>query len=200
MPTPIRSNLSSTARPPSSARGRFRAAFSLVEVVIAIGIFSFVIVGIFGLFPAALKQRENAAEETFAVLIAEELFAGVRAADGARGIVMRDGPGLSQNNNVQPAADLTEGPLVLGYPTQTTVPFGLWQSSRGNNPDTLWESGALPQWAIDNGIATLARMSAEEVTPNLYQVTVEVRLPASLPLAASRPVAFTTLVYTPPAN
>jgi len=199
MPKSIRSNLSSAAQQPSSAKGGLHA-FSLVEVVIAIGIFSFVIAGIFGLLPAALKQRENAAEETFAVLIAEEFFAGVRAANGARGIVMRDGPGLNQNNNVQPAADLTEGPLVLGYPTQTTVPFGLWHSSRGNDPDGVWESGDLPQWAIDNGIATLARMSAEEVTPNLYQVTVEVRLPASLPLDASRPVAFTTLVYTPPVN
>lgn len=175
-----------------------RKAFSLVEVVIAIGIFSFVIVGIFGLLPAALKQRENAAEETYAVLIAEELFAGVRAAGGARGIVMRDGPGLGQNNNVYPAADLTQGPLVLGYPSQTTVPFGMWHSSRGNDPDTLWESGNLPQWAIENGIATLARMSATEVTPTLYQVTVEVRLPASLPLESSQPVKFTTLVYTPP--
>ena len=32
-------------------------AFSLVEVVIAIGLFAFVIVGILGLFPAALRIR-----------------------------------------------------------------------------------------------------------------------------------------------
>jgi type II secretory pathway pseudopilin PulG len=174
-------------------------AFSLVEVVIAIGIFSFVIVGIFGLLPAALKQRENAAEETYAVLIAEELFAGVRAAEGAKGIVMRDGPGLGQGNNVEPAADLTRGPLLLGYPSQTTVPFGLWHSSRGNDPEVVWKTGELPQWAIENGIATLAKMSAEQVAgmPNLYQVKVEVRLPASLPLEASQPVTFTTLVHTP---
>jgi type II secretory pathway pseudopilin PulG len=194
---PTRANLPTTAGNRRKAQ-LSRSAFSLVEVVIAIGIFSFVIVGIFGLLPAALKQRENAAEETYAVLIAEELFAGVRAANGARGIVMRDGPGLTQNNNVYPTADLTQGPLVMGYPTQTTVPFGMWHASRGNNPDGIWNDGNLPQWAIDNGIATLARMSAEEITPSLYQVTVEVRLPASLPLEAARPVTFTTLVFTPP--
>jgi len=176
---------------------RLSRAFSLVEVVIAIGIFSFVIVGIFGLLPAALKQRENAAEETYAVLIAEELFAAVRAANGARGVVMRDGPGLTQQNNVVPAADLTQGPLVIGYPTQTTVPFGMWHASRGNDPDSVWQNGDLPQWAVENGIAALARMSAQQISSDLFQVTVEVRLPASLPLTASRPVTFSTLVYTP---
>jgi hypothetical protein len=184
---------------PPIGRHRFQhRAFSLVEVVIAIGIFSFVIVGIFGLLPAALKQRENSAEETYAVLIAEELFAGIRAAEGVRGIVMRDGPGLRQGNNVSPAADLTQGPVVIGYPSQTTVPFGMWHASRGNNPDVIWTDGNLEQWAIENGIATLARISAEEITPNLYMVTVEVRLPASVPLESSEPATFTTLVYTPP--
>jgi type II secretory pathway pseudopilin PulG len=180
------------------------AAFSLVEVVIAIGIFSFVIVGIFGLLPAALKLREDSSQDTHAVLVAEEIFSSVRSSESIRNVTLRDGPGLGPQNNVYPGANLTTGNLVLGYPSQTTVPFGLWHSSRGNDPDGLWETGDLPDWAVRNGIATLAKISAQPIppptgtSPTLYQIKVEVRSPASLPLQFSRPASFTTEVYSPP--
>jgi type II secretory pathway pseudopilin PulG len=184
--------------PPPSPYGR-RSAFSLVEVVVALGIFSFVIVGIFGLLPAALKLREDSSQDSHAVLVAEELVAAVRNADSIRNVTLRDGPGLKPGNNVYPGADLTAGNLVIGYPSQTTVPFGLWHSSRGNDPDGLWTSGRLPSWAVENGIATLARISALELTPSVYQITIEVRSPASIPLENSRPVTFITRAYAEPA-
>jgi type II secretory pathway pseudopilin PulG len=186
----------------SNRRLPYRAAsrgFSLVEVTVAVGIFAFVVVGILGLLPTGMKLRSESAQETRAVLISQELFSSISASGGVRSVVMRDGPGLREGNNVYPAADLTEGSLVIGYPTQTTVPFGLWHSSRGNDPDGLWESGELPQWAIDNDIQTLARLRAEAVPGNdlLYRVVCEVRSPADLPLDKSSPSIFSTYVYTP---
>jgi type II secretory pathway pseudopilin PulG len=171
--------------------------FSLVEVTVAIGIFAFVVVGVLGLLPTALKLRAESAQETRAVLIAQELFSSVQTSGGVRAVVMRDGPGLRENNNVNPPVDLISDSIVIGYPTQTTVPFGLWHGSRGNDPEAVWQSGQLPGWAKDNDIQTLARLKAYEAGPNLYRVTCEVRSPASLPLVNSKPAIFQTYVYTP---
>jgi hypothetical protein len=52
---------------------------------------------------------------------------------------------------------------------------------------------------VENGIATLARISALELTPSVYQITIEVRSPASIPLENSRPVTFITRAYAEPA-
>jgi type II secretory pathway pseudopilin PulG len=170
-------------------------AFSLVEVTVAIGIFAFVAVGVLGLMPAALRQRAEAALDTRSVLIAEELFASVRAAPSVTNVTFRDGPGLRPGNNR--TVNLTNRPAVLGYPSQTTVPF--WSFDR--NPGGSWTNAGgtdaeVTQSAV-NTIETLARLSASNVGGNLYQVTVEVRSPASLPLTNTRPNIFTAFVYSP---
>jgi len=170
--------------------------FSLVEVTVAIGIFAFVAVGVLGLLPAALKIRSDSAQETRAVMIAQELFASVRAAPSLRRVIFRDGPAGEKRNNQ--SADLTTESVVIGYPTQTTVPFGLWSSGRGQGPE-VWETGQLPGWAIKNDIQTLARVSAKPVvgTSNLYEVLCEIRTPATLPLDKSKPSIFVAYAYAP---
>jgi len=173
---------------------RPQAAFSLVEVAVAIGIFAFVAVGILGLLPTAMKMRAASAQETRATMIAQELFSSIAATGSLMTSSLRDGPGLQSNNNQ--IIDLTDEIVVLGYPPNTTVPYGLWSSDRGNDPQEVWETGQLPGWAVQNGIQTLARLSATNFptswSTNLYKVTCEVRTPASLPLENSRPAVFST--------
>jgi hypothetical protein len=179
------------------------AGFSLVEVTVAIGIFAFVVVGVLGMFPAGMRMRADSSQETRGMLIAQELFASVAASPSVRAVVMRDGPGLRPGNNISPAADLTLGPVVVGYPTRTTVPYGLWHSSRGGSPESggdpegVWSRGELPGWALSLSVDALARISATNVAPGLFQVNVEVRAPANIPLTNSRPISFSTLVYSP---
>jgi len=172
------------------ARGR--GAFSLVEVTVAIGIFAFVVVGILGLLPTALKLRAESSQETLAVLIAQEMISSVKAAPNIREVTLRDGPGLRAANNQ--TLNLTAGrSFVLGYPPQSTVPYWLFR----DNPDAAWQN--MPTAASANDIETMARLRAEPVAdrPDLYRVTVEVRSPASVPLEFTKPVSFTTLVYSP---
>lgn len=166
--------------------------FSLVEVTVAMGIFAFVAVGILGLLPAALKLRAESAQETRAVMIAEELFASISAAGSLTNVVVRDGPAGEPRNSQW--VDLTKDKVLIGYPPQTTVPYALW-STRGRSPDEVWETGQLDSWAIDNDIQTLALLSATNVpgTPGLYRVTCQIRTPATLPLAKSKPTSFSTL-------
>ena len=183
---------------PHPGSRRFRAhadAFSLVEVTVAIGIFAFVAVGVLGLMPAALRQRAEAALDTRSVLIAEELFASVRASPSVTKVTFRDGPGLRPGNNR--TVDILNRPAVLGYPSQTTVPY--WSFDR--NPGGSWTNAdgtdtEVTQSAV-NAIEVLARLSAANVGGNLYQVTVEVRSPASLALTNTRPNIFTAFIHSP---
>ncbi len=170
--------------------------FSLVEVTIAIGIFAFVIVAILGLFPTAMRLRSESALETRSVMIAQELFAAARASTNFPQVwAVRDGP---TGDYLSPAEDITQHPVVVGYPANTSVPFYLSAIGRteSGDPEKLWE-GNLPSGAVNNAILTLAKLSAKKITDNLYQVTVEVRAPATVPLARSQPMVFTTYHHAP---
>ncbi len=170
-------------------------AFSLVEVTIAIGIFAFVIVGVMGLLPAGMRMRADAAADTRGVLISQELFAAVRAATNLSKVVVRDGPGLRAGNNR--TINLLSGQSVLGYPSQTTVPY--WSFDR--NPGSSWTnaggSDAEVAQSAANAIDTLTRLTATNLGGGLYRVNVEVRAPASIPLTNSRSSLFSTLIYSP---
>lgn len=172
------------------------AAFSLVEVTVAIGIFAFVVVGILGLIPTALKLRAESAQETQAVLIAEELLAAVRASSSITNVIVRDGPALQERNNR--SVNLDGGQVaVLGYAAQTTVPYYFWGPG-DRPPGPPWFDGQLGD-ATDNDITTLARISATRIpgSPGLYRVEVQVRTPAMLALTNTQPITLTTLFYSP---
>jgi type II secretory pathway pseudopilin PulG len=187
-----------------SGEARGAGGFSLVEVTVAIGIFAFVAVGILGLLPAALKQRADSSREVRAVMIAEELFTALQASPSISNVIVRDGPGLKAGNNI--SINLSGGSnVVVGYPAQTSVPWFLWERRRNvGDPDDAWLKGQLHPGAVANGIDTLARISATNIpgSPGLYQVWVEVRSPANVPLLTGTrtntpPVTFTTLYYSP---
>jgi len=57
-------------------RPRSLVAFSLVETVIALGIFAFCIVVILALFPIGLRAARSVADETVAVNMAASVFGG----------------------------------------------------------------------------------------------------------------------------
>lgn len=171
--------------------GRRVAGFSLVEVTVAIGIFAFVVVGVLGLLPTAMKLRAESAQETRAVMIAQEMFASVYSSSSITNVILRDGPGLRSGNNQR--LDLTKQVFVLGYPVQTAVPYWLFRE----NASAAWSN--MPTEASVNNIETMAKLSATNVpdVPGLYQVTVEVRSPASIPLQFTKPTVFKTYYYSP---
>jgi type II secretory pathway pseudopilin PulG len=176
----------------------FSDGFSLVEVTVAIGIFAFVAVGILGLLPAALKQRADSSRETRAVLVAEELFSSVQAAQSISNVVLRRGTKRDDVINL----DLSKSRIAIGYSVQSSVPFFAWWpgSDKGQykNPDKIWQDGKLDDSALGNDIDLLALLHATNTaTPGLFRLTVEVRSPANSPLTNTVPVVFTTMFYRP---
>jgi uncharacterized protein (TIGR02598 family) len=55
------------------------SAFSLIEVVLALGVISFAIVGIMGLFPVAMRTGQESQRETRATHIAQQIYADLKA-------------------------------------------------------------------------------------------------------------------------
>ncbi len=55
-------------------RRHLSAAFSLIEIVLAVGIISFALVGILGLFPVALQSASDAQNETQVAFIARSIY------------------------------------------------------------------------------------------------------------------------------
>lgn len=181
------------------------SAFSLVEVTIAIGIFAFVVVGILGLLPTGMRLRAEAAQESRAVLIQQELFDAVKASPSVTNVVfVRDGPRGTAGNYLTggalPGENIVREPVLVGYPAGTTVPYFLAASTRsGTQRDEFWSNGVMPAGALTNDIQTIALLSATNIpgVPNLYEVSVKVRSPASTPIQEGKFSEFRTLVYSP---
>ena len=179
------------ARHSQSADG----GFSLVEVVIAIGLFAFVIVGILGLFPTALRIRTESALDTRSYMIAQQLFASVAAAPNISNVPVRDGPRLV--SGATRFTNILTDPFVVGYQARSSMPYFCFNTN-GTAAGLAWTNAsgtdATVAAAAVNDINTMARLSASNVpgTANLYQITVEIRSPATLPLTNTRPVTFTT--------
>jgi uncharacterized protein (TIGR02598 family) len=69
---------------------RLGTGFSLVEVVIALGIVSFAVLAIVGMMPMALKSAQESMRETDATLIAQRIFAELKTGRGANRTVTKD--------------------------------------------------------------------------------------------------------------
>ena len=159
--------------------------FTLVEVTIAIGIFAFVIVAVLGLFSVALRQRGDSALEARAVLIAQQVFGGIPGYSLSNALSYDN---LIQGPNSPTLKNLTNG-LVLGFADKGTSvshifsDIGAWDSSDVGDPS--------------QPVATKAYVSATNVAPGLYSVSVQVGYPAYLPAAKRRVQTFSTLVGAP---
>jgi prepilin-type N-terminal cleavage/methylation domain-containing protein len=162
--------------------------FSLVEVSIAIGIFAFVVVGIFSMFPVAMRQQVSAAQEALGVQTAKHVMASIAAATNLSEVdlvVGRAGP----TNVVFSNANLLVAPgVVLGLSSVDPLPVMAL-------PATAWTS-PVP----DPNIQSVVRVFADEVagSPGLFRVSVDLAHPAGTTNAAARQVeSFSTLVYRP---
>ncbi len=101
-----------------SARCAKRLGFSLVEVVIALGVIAVAVLAILAVFPAALQTGHSAQDETRAAQIAQTIFPSLA------------GQAVSQFNNVQF--------LLSDNSTRSTPPVDLTLSSGATPAVTLY--------------------------------------------------------------
>jgi uncharacterized protein (TIGR02598 family) len=98
-------------------------AFSLVEVVVALGVVSFAIVAILGLMPTGLQTGRSSQDETRSPQIAQDIFASI----------------ASQAQNTYPNAIVSQSVGNFSYPISLTGgPYTLGANNDGQlvNPYT----------------------------------------------------------------
>ena len=176
-------------------------AFSLVETVVAIGIFTFVIVGILALFPTAMRQHANSARESLGVQAAQQIVAAVAVASNLSNVNIAIGYGSNRSVNLMD----TNAPLVLGFRKSSSVP--IWHFR--DNPADAWNSGKLDAGATE--VDTLVRVTVSTsvmvsnsvivsnsvLVTNLSQINIDVGYPAAVSTNQRQIDSFSTMVSKP---
>jgi type II secretory pathway pseudopilin PulG len=163
---------------------KMKKAFTLIESVVAIGIFSFVIVGIVGLIGAALERQRLASFETRAVLMAQQAIARVRAADSPSAVTFTRGEGnqgnkLFDTHNFTTTPDLVIGYMVDGTANAAILAPGDWEGN-SVNPKQQIENNSVDN-ITTKSLVTLDPIGNDPNGHTLYDLIVEVSEPATLP-------------------
>jgi uncharacterized protein (TIGR02598 family) len=149
-------------------------AFSLVEVVIALGIISFAIIAIVGMLPVALKSSQDSMRETDATLIAQRIFSELKTGSSGNRSVTTDPSGTS-NHMINLAANSIN---CLAFTQDGTVQMHINTSA----PNPSYDFYAQISVFTNTGVANLSR------------VQIDITAPAAAPPAARTTNSFTTLI------
>ena len=160
---------------PQPTPSRSVKAFSLIEVLVAIGIVSFAVVAIVGMLPIALNTAKDSMLETDAAIIAQRVFAELQASTGTNRPVS-----ISAHGDTK-AIDLSlDGTNYLAFSDTCEV-----QSSPASEA-TINDMGV--QFLGIVSVATNTGIS------NLSRVEVSITSPASAPASSRKTNAFVTLM------
>jgi uncharacterized protein (TIGR02598 family) len=122
-----------------SASPRLRAktslAFSLIEVVLAVGVISFALVGIIGLFPVAMQSALDSQRETQVAFIARSLFSELQRVNGDEAYITVPDPATTGLGKPEP--------INLNPPTASTSDFFFDQDGgmlNGDGPTAMYRA------------------------------------------------------------
>ncbi|MDD5199666.1 MAG: type II secretion system protein [Terrimicrobiaceae bacterium] len=158
------------------------AAFSLIEIVIAVGIISFALVGILGLFPAAINSATDSQRETQAALIAHRIFSDL----GTQAPFQQTKDDLTKPDSV----------ATVNLATTTKKTYTAEYDEGGMLPGHASGTGAKTTGAPVYYVETIVEPSTQ--SPNLARVEIDVSAPASAPAARRKTFVFVTLLNAEP--
>ena len=191
---------------PSSVK-RNAPAFSLTEVVIALGIFAVSMVGVLALFPVASATSRESSEETQAAILAQTIFDDLIDAGALRGMsnsFVISGPNTVQTGTWTPLNLNTNVVRIVGYDIIKRSGDPLMGVGMMGDPIALKAKRVLTtnDYANSNGVPDVAYLARIEVNPvlslsNLSQVNIQVEAPANLGPTNRRVYSFSSLVTGP---
>ena len=149
-------------------------AFSLVEVVIALGIISFAVIAIVGMLPVALKSSQDSMRETDATLIAQRIFSELKTGTSGNRSVTTGPDGIS-THNINLAANSTN---YLAFTQDGTVQT----HTNLANPTPSYDFYAQISISTNTGLTNLSR------------VQIDITSPPSAPPSARTTNSFVTLL------
>lgn len=149
--------------------------FSLVEVVIALGIVSFAVLAIVGMMPVALKSAQESMRETDATLIAQRIFAELKTGSGA-------------NRTITVAPGGTTRTLSLASNNTNNLAF-----TQDGQPQAFFTSTISPANDSYDFYAQISISTNTGIT-NLSRLQIDIAAPAAAPPTARTTNSFTTLM------
>jgi len=163
--------------------------FSLIEIVIAMGIIAFALVAIVGMFPVAMKASRDSRDETHAAMISQLILGQLRSQVSTNPtFATGSDPTVASNNlvvNLKPPSVIRYWALYddTGQPIRqaTTAQFD--------------GSSAVPA-PFNQRCAYQARLTveSEKPIPGISQIKVDVVYPGTAPAAARKTNSFVTFM------
>jgi type II secretory pathway pseudopilin PulG len=156
------------------------SGFSLIEVALALGVISFAILGIMGLFPVAMKSAQESREQTQSAFIVQQILGQLRSGVATNTVFpITSNPASGSNLSVNLAAQGTKY-AVLDSDGQFI----------GGGANSAPATGVSP------GVF-LAILNVQPITvpsPGASKVTIDVCYPAAAPAASRTTNAFVTFM------
>ena len=153
---------------------RPNTGFSLVEVVIALGIVSFAVLAIVGMMPMALKSAQESMRETDSTLIAQRIFSELKTGSGGNRSITTDTNSGTQAINL--SADSTNN--FLGFKENGEVNGFTTSGAQNANLDFYAQISVFTNTGVSN----------------LSRVQIDITAPAAAPPTARTTNSFTTLI------
>jgi uncharacterized protein (TIGR02598 family) len=150
-------------------------AFSLVEVVIALGIVSFAVLAIVGMLPVAMKSAQESMRETDATLIAQRIFSELRTGSGVNRTITKDTNGGTNT-------------LLLTAHNSTNNFFCFKEDGTVRTNATTAPANADYDFYAQVSVFTNTGVA------NLSRVQIDIAAPAAAPPTARTTNSFTTLI------
>ncbi|CAN5543696.1 hypothetical protein BH09VER1_BH09VER1_24430 [soil metagenome] len=173
-------------------RRKEKEGFSLVEVVLALGIVAFAAVAILGMFPVALGAAKDSLSETHAAMIAQLIVGQLRSQ-----------PASGATFAVQPDPATTGGSYLIDLANGQSVVYAVYDES-GQPVARVSSAQFATPGATSGGLnATqkaqcvyMVRLTVDANKPavGFSQITVDVTYPGLAPAAARKTSSFVTLV------
>ena len=181
-------------------------AFSLTEVVIALGIFAVSMVGVLALFPVASSTGRESSEETQAAILAQTIYDDLKSSAEARGFT--NAFVITGKNTV-----LNTNRINLNAATNLFVAYDVVQRSDADDgsgglgmqgkPIALKALSAVNSYSnAYTGAAPAVYLASIQTTPvsgagNLARVNLEISTPANVAATNRRVFSFSSLVTGP---
>lgn len=156
--------------------------FSLIEVVLALAVISFALVGIMGLFPVAMRSAQESQRDTRAALIAQSIVSDLSALPGTNTFVVR---GPSATNSSWRIENIN-----LSRPTN----FVLAYSEKGEGLTTVVDPSVFSNPVAGASFVALVDVSTNDLIPGLSRVVIRVEAPAAASSTNRSANVFVTLM------
>ena len=133
-------------------------AFSLIEVLLAIGIVSFAVVAIVGMLPIALNTAKDSMLETDAAVIAQRVFAELQAGTGTTHRVS-----INTNGDTKEIDLSSDGTNYLAFGDACEVRSSI--ESDAPTTDTGVQFMGIVSISTNTGISNLSRVEVSIISP-----------------------------------